>query len=123
MRAAHDQNRPVAFVGSGTERLHRPESRAIVANVLAPAVRHWTVRSDHDKERLVSWGVPELRITVAADLAWLLPPQSDQFGARTIRELNLFPNERFIGVNLNNEQVVLERDPQFFAKMAAFSIA
>ena len=68
----------------------------------------------------MSWGVPEPRITVAADLAWLLPPQSDQFGTRTIRELNLFPNERFIGVNLNNEKVVLERDPQFFAKMAAF---
>jgi polysaccharide pyruvyl transferase WcaK-like protein len=120
VRAAHEANRPVAFVGSGTERLHRPESREIVARILAPAVRHWTVRSDHDKERLVSWGVPEPRVTVAADLAWLLPPQSDQFGTRTIRALNLFPNERFIGVNLNNEKVILERDPQFFEKMATF---
>ena len=120
VRTAREQNRPVVFVGSGTERLQRAESRAIVGNLLAPAVRHWTVRSEHDRERLASWGVPNDRVTVAADMAWLLPCQSDEFGRRTLRDLQLFPNDRLIGVNLNNEQVVLERDPKFFAKMATF---
>jgi polysaccharide pyruvyl transferase WcaK-like protein len=119
VRASHDINRPVAFVGVGTETLRRPESREIVASTLAPWVEHWTVRSVRDKERLTGWGVAGDRITVAADLAWLLGPQSATFGRHTLGELNLLSEEPLIGVNVNNEQVVLEREPMFFEKIAA----
>jgi polysaccharide pyruvyl transferase WcaK-like protein len=120
VRAAREGNRPVVFVGAGTERLQRPESQAIVANVLAPCVEHWTVRSGRDRERLVSWGVAQDRVTVAADLAWLIPPQSVDFGRDTLRKLNLPGQEPIIGVNLNNEPVVLERQPRFFEKLGEF---
>jgi polysaccharide pyruvyl transferase WcaK-like protein len=118
VRASHDINRPVAFVGVGTETLRRPESREIVANTLAPWVEHWTVRSVRDKERLTGWGVGADRVTVAADLAWLLGPQSATFGRHTLGDLDLLSDEPLIGVNVNNEEVVLEREPMFFEKIA-----
>jgi polysaccharide pyruvyl transferase WcaK-like protein len=120
IRAAREAGRPVAFVGAGTECLQRPESRAVIAEVLAPGVEHWTVRSEQDKERLTTWGVPRDRVTVAADLAWLLPPQSADFGQETLRTLGLASREPLIGVNVNNEAVVLKRDPRFFEKLGEF---
>jgi len=120
VESAHERHQPVAFVGVGTERLDRRESRDIVANVLAPRVEHWTVRSEHDKERLVAWRVPADRVTVAADLAWLLRREPDDFGRTVLGELNVSAGEPLIGVNVNNERVVLERDARFFEKMAEF---
>ena len=55
--AAHDQRKPVVAVGIGTERLEREQSRRVVSEILAPRVQHWSVRSELDKERLVSYGV------------------------------------------------------------------
>jgi polysaccharide pyruvyl transferase WcaK-like protein len=120
VRGARETHRPVVFVGVGTEKLHRLDSRRMFADELAPTVVHWSVRSDRDKERLDSWGVAVDRISVSADMAWLLSPQSTEFGERTLRELNLFSKEPLIGVNVNNEPVVLKEEPKLFEKLAAF---
>jgi polysaccharide pyruvyl transferase WcaK-like protein len=118
---AHDRGRPVVFVGAGTERLHRPESRDIVRSVLAPRVAHWTVRSRHDEDRLTEAGVPSDRVTVAADLAWLLAPVAADFGRKALADLNILSEHLVIGLNVNNEPVILERDPMFFDKLGAFA--
>lgn len=119
--AAHENGHPVVFVGVGTERLQRPESLHIVGKVLAARVAHWTVRSEHDRERLTESGIPPDRITVAADLAWLLAPVSEDFGRKTLGELDLASVDPLIGINVNNEPVILERDPSFFEKLGAFA--
>jgi polysaccharide pyruvyl transferase WcaK-like protein len=118
--AAHDGGVPVVFVGVGTERLNRGESRDVVSKVLATRVNHWTVRSERDRERLTGWGVPPDLVTVAADLAWLLPPVSADFGRKHLDGV-LDPGHPLIGINVNNEQVILRRDPAFFEKLAALA--
>jgi len=120
VRSAFEAGKAIAFVGSGTETLHRPESRAVVAEDLGPRVSCWTVRSPRDRDRLVGWGVPSDRVVVAADLAWLLPPAAETFGRRALADAGLSPDAPVIGVNVNNEAVILEREPAFFDTMAGF---
>jgi polysaccharide pyruvyl transferase WcaK-like protein len=118
VRHARQANKPVAFVGVGTEKLQRVDSRDLFAKELAPAVAHWSVRSERDKERLLSWGVGSNRVTVAADMAWLLRQQSAEFGQRTLRALNVSLDQPLIAVNVNNEDVVLQREPKLFETLA-----
>jgi len=118
--AAHHQERPIVFIGVGVERLQREESRSIVAEVLAPAIRHWTVRSERDKSRLAEYGVAPESVTVAADLAWTLEAVALDFGKSYLTQLGLNGSHPFVGVNVNNERFVLEREPELFEKMAKF---
>ena len=118
VRAAYRRGKPVAFVGTGTESLHRDESRRLVAETLAHQVSHWSVRSDRDRQRLVTYGVPHDRITVAADLAWLLPKVTTEFGRRVLSVHGL-DGARLVGVNVNGERAVLAREPMLFEKLAA----
>jgi polysaccharide pyruvyl transferase WcaK-like protein len=113
-----DRGVPVAFVGIGTERLQRDESRRIVATELAPRVRHWSVRSEHDRERLLTYGVPEPRVTVAADLAWTLEPGSPEALGHMPACLEARADEPLIGVNVTNERFVVERAPRLFEDLA-----
>jgi polysaccharide pyruvyl transferase WcaK-like protein len=117
--AAREAGRKVAFVGVGTERLHRPESARLVGCDLGPHVEHWTVRSERDHERLIGWGVPRDRVTVAADLAWLLTPASNDFGRSQLAHLGITPADRIVGINVNNESVMLEEQPRLFEILAA----
>jgi polysaccharide pyruvyl transferase WcaK-like protein len=119
VRAAHDRKRPVVFVGTGTERLYRPESREIVSAVLTPRVAFWTVRSERDRERLTALGVDGERVEVAADLAWLLSPQSSDFGSRTLAGLGVATGP-IVGVNLNGEAIMLQKQPRLFEQLASF---
>lgn len=118
--AAADAGRPVAFVGIGTERLHREESVRQLAAHLAPRVRHWSVRSRFDRDRLMGWGVAPARVTVAADMAWLIGAATDDFGRATLTSLGLDRGGPLIGVNVNNERVMLEREPALFETLAGF---
>jgi polysaccharide pyruvyl transferase WcaK-like protein len=117
---ADHRGRPVAFIGIGTERLERDESRRIVGERLAPCVRRWSVRSTRDQERLVECGVPSERIMIAADMAWLLDPVSPDWGQNRLRDWNLASQERIVGVNLVAEKASLDREPQLFDKVAQF---
>jgi polysaccharide pyruvyl transferase WcaK-like protein len=115
-----DRGTPVAFVGIGTERLEREESRATIARELAPRVRHWSVRSEHDRQRLLTCGVDEQRVTVAADLAWTLEASLVEPRDETPACLVADPGEALVGVNLTNERFVSERAPRFFVAIAGF---
>ena len=111
-------SKPVVFVGAGTERLERPQSRRIVTETLAEYVAHWSVRSHRDRERLVALGVPANRVTVAADMAWLIPPASTDFGQRVL-ECHAPGGGKLIGVNVNAEHALLAREPRLLEKLAA----
>jgi len=119
--AASDKHKPFAFIGCGTETLHRDESRHVVGDVLAPRVRHWTVRSERDKQRLTDYGVSPERITVAADLAWTLDAVTKDFGQEYLARLDGNPNRRYVGINLTSERFVLAQEPELFSKVARFS--
>jgi polysaccharide pyruvyl transferase WcaK-like protein len=110
----------VAFVGIGTERLQREESRRIIGRELAPNVRHWSVRSAHDRDRLVAYGVDNARITVAADLAWTLEPVGVPTGEQRPACLRAAPDDVLVAVNVTNETFVAERAPQLFETLAEF---
>jgi polysaccharide pyruvyl transferase WcaK-like protein len=109
---------PVTFVGIGTERLQREDSRRLVAEQLAPRVRHWTVRSEHDRDRLLTYGVPAERLTVAADLAWTLERSRDDASVERPECLRASAGDVIVGVNVTNERFVAERAPSLFATLA-----
>jgi polysaccharide pyruvyl transferase WcaK-like protein len=113
---ARASGKPLAFVGSGTERLERDTSRRIVGELFAPIVRFWTVRSEPDEARLLEYGVPASRVSVAADMAWLLEPVSGDWGAEQLSAWDI-PRGRLVGVNLMNERPVRERHPELFEVM------
>jgi len=115
---ATDDGKPVMFVGVGTERLGRDESRRVVAERLAPRVRRWSVRSARDRDRLVEYGVDPGRILVAADLAWLLAGVSSDHGRECLRGLGLDPAASYVGVNVNAEEFVVAQQPKLFEAMA-----
>lgn len=116
--AARERNQPIVFVGVGTERL-RPESVRIVKTALASHVEHWSVRSERDSERLIGWGVAPDRVTVAADLAWLLPPVPLDFGQKQLAQLGISSTDRLVGLNVNNEPTMLIEQPRLFDTLAA----
>ena len=120
MEAMHRCGKPISFVGIGTERLHREDSKRIVADQLARLVQHWTVRCRRDQERLEEYGVPTDAVTVAADMAWLLDPVSAGWGRQQLQSWGLADKTRLLGVNLLGENAVLELDPGLFEKVAEF---
>jgi polysaccharide pyruvyl transferase WcaK-like protein len=115
----HRRGLPVIFVGTGTERLYRDASRKLVGERIAPHVLHWSVRCHRDRERLTEYGVPPGQITVAGDLAWLLDAADPSFGRAQLRRWGVDPDTPLLGVNVNGERFVLEREPRFFDKVAA----
>jgi polysaccharide pyruvyl transferase WcaK-like protein len=115
--AAYSEGKPIAFVGVGTERLQNESSRRTVAEVLAPKVVHWSVRSERDKKRLTDCGVRPESITAAADMAWLLDPVTTDFGKQYLRRLGLALNEPYVGVNVNSESFMLDQEPRLFEKL------
>jgi polysaccharide pyruvyl transferase WcaK-like protein len=118
--AAHRVDRPVVFIGAGTERLKREESRSILSDVVAPRVLHWSVRSSKDRDRLTEYGVPLERITEAADLAWTLDAVPADFGKNCLRDLGIDLSEPLVGVNINSEDHIIAQEPRFFEKLAHF---
>jgi polysaccharide pyruvyl transferase WcaK-like protein len=115
---ARTWGKPVVFVGTGVEGLHHPESRQLITNFVADYVAHWSVRSPRDQERLLALGVAPERITVAADLAWLLPPATTGYGERKL-QLHGLAGQRLVGVNINAEHALLAKEPNLFEKLAA----
>jgi polysaccharide pyruvyl transferase WcaK-like protein len=110
---------PFTCVGIGTESLQSDRSRRIVADEIAPRVTHWSVRSERDRERLTEYGVPAPRMTVAADMAWLIDAASTEFGRSHLARLGVDPAQALIGINLVNENSVFEREPDLVESLAA----
>jgi polysaccharide pyruvyl transferase WcaK-like protein len=110
---------PFGCVGVGVETLHQDRSRHLVATELAPHIVHWSVRSERDRHRLESLEVPASRITVAADMAWLLSPVDADFGRRTLARLVPDSDRRIsIGVNINLEHAMTAVQPRLTSIVA-----
>ena len=120
IKSAEAHGKPVHFVGTGTEKLGREESRRLFADVIAPRVRRWSVRCERDKNRLTDYGVAEERVTVAADMAWLLDPVTTDFGRQYLRRLGLAEDAPYLGVDVNSESFMLEQEPRLLEKLAGF---
>lgn len=119
VRHAKQWSRPVVFIGVGVERLQKEGSVDKVRADLATTVAYWTVRSASDEQRLLEMGVPASRITVAADMAWLLTPASAEFGRKALAErLPPADGRPLVGVNVNAEPAMLEQCPQMFDVLA-----
>jgi polysaccharide pyruvyl transferase WcaK-like protein len=118
VEAARDESKPMIFVGSGVESLRRPESRAVFRDRIAPGVLHWSVRSARDEARLVEYGVAPERVTVAADLAWLLHGVSTEWGRDYLGQLGVRPDAPVVSVNVTNERFVAEGAPELFGRLA-----
>lgn len=110
----------IIFVGVGTEGLHREESRRALSEILAPTVRHWSVRSQRDKDRLTEYGVPADSITVAADMAWLLDPVSFSWGREYLLRMGVDTEKPLVGVNVNNEPFMQRDAPELLENLARF---
>lgn len=109
--AAARQQRPMVAVGIGTEELRSEKARALVRQDLAPRLRHWSVRCERDAERLREYGVPAERVTVAADMAWLIPPADAEFGRRQLADWGLPSGPRVVGINMVDENQMLSGNP------------
>jgi polysaccharide pyruvyl transferase WcaK-like protein len=109
---------PFVFIGVGIEDLRLDESRRLVAGEIAPRVGHWSVRSDHDRERLEQWGVAAEAITVAADMAWLIEPVTAEFGRARLCHFGVDADRPIIGVNLVNENACFDQNPQMADALA-----
>lgn len=114
----HSWGKPSVFVGVGMEKLTRQDLRDIMRQRVVPFVAHWSVRSERDRERLLDLGAQSDKVTVAADMAWLLPPADSAFGKRML-EAQLADGRPLIGVNVNAEEVVMARAPQVLEHLAA----
>jgi polysaccharide pyruvyl transferase WcaK-like protein len=117
IRAADAKGKPIYFVGTGTEKLAREESRRLFADFIAPGVRHWSVRCARDKERLTDYGVAEERVSVSADMAWLLDAVPLDFGLQLLRPFGVSTDDLLIGVNINSESMMLSEQPRLFEIM------
>jgi polysaccharide pyruvyl transferase WcaK-like protein len=91
-----------------------------MAEHVAPIVRSWTVRSEPDEARLIEYGIPPERISVAADMAYLLEPVSPDWGRQQLQSWGVLTTGRLVGVNLMNEKPVRERHPHLFETIACF---
>jgi polysaccharide pyruvyl transferase WcaK-like protein len=119
VRAVDRWRAPMVFVGVGTEPLQFETSREIVASVIAPRVRHWSVRCDRDRARLVEYGVAPDAITVAADLAWLIDAADCEDGRRRLQQIGADLHAPLFAVNLVNENALFDREPRIVGEFAA----
>lgn len=110
--------KPAAFVGIGVENLRHDISRQRVMEQIVPNTLCWSVRSEHDRDRLLDFGVARETITVAADMAWLLEPADPAFGRDVATRLGL-GDHPLIGININAEAHMVEKAPRFFTELAA----
>ncbi len=104
LRAFHEAGQPVDALGVGVEPLRSSEARAIFARDFLP-IRSWTVRSEACRAVLLALGVPENRVEVGADWAWLYRPRLDlrAAAARTWARLGVQPGRPLVIVNVVNE--------------------
>lgn len=118
LRAADRRRVPFAFVGCGVENLREARSRDALRAEVIPRVHYWSVRSERDGNRLIDAGASQDRITIAADLAWLIEPASDERMNRQLDAHRIGPSARLIGVSVCNENRCLDRHPEMADALA-----
>lgn len=118
LRIAERRNLPFAFVGCGIEELRQAKSNSILRDEVIPRAHCWSVRSERDSNRLVSAGASKDRITIAADLAWLIDPANDPGMSRRLDDQGIGPPKTLIGVSICNENLCLDRHPEMADALA-----
>ncbi|HEX5006052.1 MAG TPA: polysaccharide pyruvyl transferase family protein [Hyphomonadaceae bacterium] len=113
----HKWGKAAVFLGVGVEGLARNESREIMRSRIIPRVAYWTVRSSMDQQRLLDYGAPADRVTVAADMAWLIRKAGPTFGQEVLQP-HLASGRPLIAVNINAETEMLERAPALLQNLA-----
>ena len=103
LRLCHKLGKTVHALGVGVDRLQNPEGLRIFQETYLPIVS-WSVRSKHCNQALLEMGVPEEKIVVGADWAWLLSPQIDsEWAHESLQKAGASEDKLPIGVNLVNE--------------------
>ena len=103
LELCHRLGKPVHAVGIGVDRLSTSEGERIFRESYA-LIASWSVRSEQCKRALEEMGVPEEKIHVGADWAWLLRCQPDtQWAAEWLRRCGAADQKLNIGVNVINE--------------------
>jgi polysaccharide pyruvyl transferase WcaK-like protein len=118
IRSARRRKVPVVFVGIGAEELRLEKSRKVLADEVIPFVKHWSVRSSRDRQRLIEYGVDPATITVAADMAWLIEPADLSFGKSRLRSLGINDGANVVAVNVVNENEQLQTYPHIVSAIA-----
>ena len=119
VRAAERRGLPFIFVGSGIEELRREESLEMFRNELAGRITRCSVRCARSRERLLRYGVPPDRVTVAADLAWLIDPMDPAAGDAHLRRLGLPNAHPLVAVSVCNERHCFTNHPGMTDALAA----
>jgi polysaccharide pyruvyl transferase WcaK-like protein len=115
---AAKRKKRIACLGVGTEKLLDARSIARLNEQIAPGVAHWTVRTEEDRARLRRYGVDDWKVTVAADLAWLVPSVDASFGTRYLHELGFDGRRPLVGVNVTNDRWSREQVPGLLSVVA-----
>ena len=110
LSAFADRALPVDAIAVGVDRLHTLEGRRLFTAHYS-AVRSWTVRSFACRDALLDLGVPDDRIRVAADLAWLFTPNhdSDQWAADQWADLGIDTGRSLLVVNVVHQANAAEQ--------------
>ncbi len=102
LELCHSLGKPVHAVGVGVDRL-RTEGERIFRKFYAP-ILSWSVRSEQCRQALLEMGVPESRIHVGADWAWLLDFIIDrEWASGWLAKCGVSDRKLRIGVNAVNE--------------------
>ncbi len=99
----HQLGLPVDAVGVGIDHLKDAEALNLFRKYFAP-IRSWTVRSADCRDALLCMGVPEDRIRVGADWAWLYRPRHDlrAWAAEFWCQLGVNPERPLLVANVVN---------------------
>ena len=113
----HHAGIPVHAVGVGVDQLKSPDARNIFRDAFLP-ITSWTVRSAACHRALIESGVPDERIGIAADLAWLYEPYTDcsAWASSQWKLLGVDVDRPLIGVNVVNE--VWRNNPKLYKNIA-----
>ena len=100
----HNAGIQVHAIGVGADQLKNPDAIKIFQEAFLPIVS-WTVRSANCRRALMALGVPDNRIVIAADLAWLYEPGNDctAWALSQWKLLGVDFNRPLIGVNVVRE--------------------
>jgi polysaccharide pyruvyl transferase WcaK-like protein/SAM-dependent methyltransferase len=99
----HRRGIPVHAVGVGVDRLKSAEGRTLFDEQYR-LVATWSVRSERCRRALLEMGVPDAKIVVGADWAWLFPTAGDEAWASDwLRRCGAVAGRVKVGVNVVNE--------------------
>ena len=99
----HRRGLSVDAIGVGVDQIHSAEAKQLFRDAYLP-IRSWTVRCKGCKDALLSLGVPESRVRVGADLAWLYEPRQNlrEWAGDFWRGVGIDPSQPLLVVNVVN---------------------